>query len=370
MAQKYDITTRLSRRALAVRREPYWHRLEAGGYIGYRRSQRDEHGQWIGRWRDKETGQQHYHALGFFHDFDPAKQACEKWLKHIKLAGRTEVITVLDAMLHYANSLDTKGKPKTAVDTRTRIKAYIDGKPIAGKALDDLRSLHVKQWRDSLTGKPATINRTLATLKAGLNLAYKESLVQANSAWNSVDRLEVGDAWSRDRWLTVEERRRLLDNCNPAIANFVRILLLTAARPGEIASAKAADFDKAAGTLRLSGKTGQRVIPLSSAAISLCIECAKDKLPKAPLFTDSKGKMWTSNRWGLEFKEGRKAAGFGGDVILYTLRHTAISEMIQSGMDAFSVAKMAGTSTIMIDRHYGHLAASRTRAQLNAVDML
>lgn len=370
MAQKYDITTRLSRRALEVRREPYWHRLEAGGYLGYRRSQRDEHGQWIGRWRDKDTGQQHYHALGFFHDFDPAKQACEKWLKHVKLAGKAEVLTVLDAMRHYAKTLESKGKAKTAKDTRNRISSAIEGHPIAGKALDDLKPLHIKQWIESLNGKPATINRHLAVIKAALNLAYRENLIQSNAGWRGVDKLRVGNEGARDRWLKLDERKRLLEYCNPAIAGFVSILLLTAARPGEVAGAKVLDFDKSAGTLRVSGKTGQRTIPLSAAAIKVCEEFSRDKLPMASLFMDSLGKKWTANRWGREFKTAREAAGLGPEVIVYSLRHTAISEMIQSGMDAFTVARMSGTSTQMIDSHYGHLAANRTRAQLDGINLI
>ena len=40
---------------------------------------------------------------------------------------------------------------------------------------------------------------------------------------------------------------------------------------------------------------------------------------------------------------------------MYRLRHVAISEMIAGGVDTFLVAKLAGTSTAMIDKHHGHL---------------
>ena len=55
---------------------------------------------------------------------------------------------------------------------------------------------------------------------------------------------------------------------------------------------------------------------------------------------------------------------------MYTLRHVAISEMIAAGMDSFLVAKLAGTSTAMIDKHYGHLRHDQTRARLDAVAMV
>jgi integrase len=54
----------------------------------------------------------------------------------------------------------------------------------------------------------------------------------------------------------------------------------------------------------------------------------------------------------------------------YSLRHTAISEFIANGADSFIVARLAGTSTAMIDKHYGHLRHDKTRAKLDAIAML
>jgi hypothetical protein len=56
--------------------------------------------------------------------------------------------------------------------------------------------------------------------------------------------------------------------------------------------------------------------------------------------------------------------------VLYAVRHTAISELIAGGMDTFIVARLAGTSTAMIDKHYGHLRHAQNRARLDAVAML
>ena len=55
---------------------------------------------------------------------------------------------------------------------------------------------------------------------------------------------------------------------------------------------------------------------------------------------------------------------------MYTLRHVAISEMIAGGVDTFLVAKLAATSTAMIDTLYGHLRHEQTRARLDAVTMM
>ena len=54
---------------------------------------------------------------------------------------------------------------------------------------------------------------------------------------------------------------------------------------------------------------------------------------------------------------------------MYSLRHCAISEMIVSGIDVMTVAKMAGTSIAMVQRHYGHLVKEKITAQLAKIKM-
>lgn len=44
--------------------------------------------------------------------------------------------------------------------------------------------------------------------------------------------------------------------------------------------------------------------------------------------------------------------------------------MISGGMDSFVVARLAGSFSAMIDKHYGHLKHDTTRARLDAVQML
>lgn len=367
MPTKYDISTRTARRNLPPRREPYFIRIEAGAYLGYRKSAKDEHGQWVARWRNAETGKQHFKSLGWYQDIDPARKAAIAWFEHCKGTGKSDSLTVSEVVKHYIDSLRQTGRNDAAKDAEYRLNAFITDHPIGRLTMDKLKAKHLNDWRDSLEGKAATVNRSLTTLRAALNLARNQDLIQSDAAWRGVKHIQTNDAISRDRWLNQDERDRLLEACGPHLRQFVAILLLTAARPGEIASAIVGDLDAAAGTLKLDGKTGKRDIPLSSAALELCREVKRDKLPSAPLFSDPSGKPWNKSVWCARFRTACEAADLGNDVVLYSLRHTAISEMIQAGMDAFTVARMAGTSTAMIDKHYGHLAAHRTRAQLDQV---
>ena len=82
------------------------------------------------------------------------------------------------------------------------------------------------------------------------------------------------------------------------------------------------------------------------------------------------GSEWTRYYWRDLFQEVRKTAKLDDDIVPYTLRHVAITEMVVSGIDLLSVARLAGTSVTMIQKHYGHLMKEKIAAQLPNVKML
>ncbi len=77
---------------------------------------------------------------------------------------------------------------------------------------------------------------------------------------------------------------------------------------------------------------------------------------------DDLGTRWDKDKWKKPFKAAKPPA----NAVAYSLRHAAISELLVGGMDLHTVAKIAGTSADMIDKHYGHLCIERTRKQLDA----
>lgn len=96
----------------------------------------------------------------------------------------------------------------------------------------------------------------------------------------------------------------------------------------------------------------------------------KGKIANAPIFATEYGQPWNKDSWKKPFKDAVKAVELPASVVMYSLRHTAISKMIASGIDSFEVARMAGTSTEMIDNHHGHLRHDRMRAKLDAIAII
>ena len=143
---------------------------------------------------------------------------------------------------------------------------------------------------------------------------------------------------------------------------------LSAARPGAMASIRVKDLDMKTGTLHYpKDKTGPRSVPVSGRLATLIREHSKGKLPNALVFERQPGEGWNSSNWSKAIIPARRSAGLGDEVIVYTLRHTAISEMIIQGIDTLTVARLAGTSILQIDRHYGHLCQTRTKEMLDGI---
>jgi site-specific recombinase XerD len=55
------------------------------------------------------------------------------------------------------------------------------------------------------------------------------------------------------------------------------------------------------------------------------------------------------------------------DVVAYTMRHCAITDMLRAGVDVSSVAKIAGTSIAMINSHYAKFVQADVREKLASI---
>ena len=375
------IESKTARDRLKPRREPYWARVEAGLFVGYRKAEQGE-GTWIAR-RRTEEGKQVYRTLGTFTDYDDAAKATRRWAESIDAGVSHKGMTVAQACEHYVTDLGMRKGTGSKKDAEGRFRRLVYGKKIGGIDLSALKTSHIKSWlaaqiesdeedaedEDDLRRAKDSANRNLASLKAALNLALNDRLVATDAGWKTVSKFgDVGRR--RERFLPAEQRAKLLKACPEDLSHLVSAMLLTAARPGELASAAVQHFNWEQGTLALEGKTGYRIVTLSSSAMTFFAERARGKIGNAPLLANAYGQRWNKDLWKKPFKAAVKAAQLPPDVVMYSLRHTAISEMIAGGMDSFVVARLAGTSTEMIDKHYGHLRHDRTRAKLDAVALL
>jgi integrase len=370
------------RQKLDPRGAAYFEKIATGRYLGYRVNPSGG-GTWLLRTTDKNKKHTH-HTIGELTEFEEKdrytqalKYANKYWgmkEKGIEATGTT-VAEVCEAYVKY---LEVEKGKASAYDAQGRFRRHVYEKPIAKVAIQKLTTADVKAWHlgmaKTTSDDPNLIalakdgaNRNLNSFKAALNYAYKlMSVVSDDGAWKRVTAFR-GVARRRETYLTDSEVNALLTACPEDLRVLVEGLFLTALRPGELAAVAVADFNREHGTLNIrTSKTGARLVTLSSAAVEFFALQAKGKLPTAPLVARQDGSYWNKDAWKKIFKAAaiqiRKP-----ELVIYSLRHTAISRLIGGGVDSFLIARLAGTSVAMIEKHYGHLRHDETRQKLDAV---
>jgi len=361
------------RKSLTPRREPYWAApIARGKYIGFRKID-TQSGSWIARLRD-DNGRQQYNSLGYVtdtFDYDQAQQAAERWFKSREAGITDDVVTVADACREYVVDRRREKGAECAHDAEMRFKRTINGKTFGLAPLAKLKTPQIKSWRDGLGLSPASTNRTLAILKAALNFAVTQRYVSASTAqeWSEVKPFK-GAYKRRELFLDLTQRRALLHACTGALRDLVEAAMLTGARAGELTKATCSQFEPRTKSMTFIGKTGSRTVPLSPAAVELFKRLAKSKLPTANLLTRDDGHPWAHSDWDELVRDAAARAELPTGCCLYVLRHSFVTQAITDGMTTLDVARLVGTSVMMIERHYGHLVASAARERLALVQIL
>lgn len=370
-----NIKSKTGRAALTPRPEPYWERMSAGCHLGFRAGADT----WVAKHRDAATGKRLIHALGEFSEFDQAATAARAWFEQLSHGVKADA-TVKDACDVYVAKLEADGRKAAAKDAAGRFKRLVNDDRFGTIKLADLRKAYIEAWFSAqIKGKAEgedlrkakdSANRNLATLKAALNAAVASDMIVSDRAWKVIKKHQDVGQSRRDAFLRTEQRQALLDACPADLAALVKAALLTGFRPGELAALNVRDVVSGTGTIRVNGKTGSREVVASAQAIAHFKECSKDKLPKATLLTRADGKRWDKDAWKKLFDIARTKAKLPPAVVLYSCRHTAISEMLMAGMDSLAVALLTGTSVAMIESNYGHLTSTHLQQQLDKIAIL
>lgn len=369
-----DLCRVSERETLKPRREPYWHRLRPGCFVGYRPSARGGAGTWIARAYDEEGRRYRLKALGAFGDhaasarFTLAKEGSEAFAIQVERGALPDqrLETVADACRHFA---------KSRVQAEQRFCRYVYGDPLGKVKLTKLRRSHLVSWRDRLkdtpalvsrrkSGKPvtrprspATVNRDMAILRTALGSVLPLGAPNTEAAWQEALKPIKNAVKRRTLYLTLEQRRALVAAVSTEAQPFVRALCLLPLRPGAAAALTVADFDGRTSELTVTkdkAGVGRRIVVPKAAAKHFAVS-ARGKAQAAPLFTRNNGRAWDRNSWKVPIAAAAKAAMLPPNVSAYTLRHSVITDLIAAGLPLLTVAQISGTSAEMIEQHYGHL---------------
>jgi len=235
-------------------------------------------------------------------------------------------------------------------------KEFFKGKYLLEITPDLIEKYRLKRRADGLS--LSTINRELACLKTCFSKAIEWEKMERNPA-AKVKKFHEPNA--KERILTIEEMKRLLNAASPELRPALIIALNTGMRRGEILGLRWRDVDFVKGFILIEdSKSGRsRKIPMNGLVFETLRAMNRDREfvfenPETRTnIKDVKTAFKGACRRAKKDPKNENDKGIEG-VRFHDLRHTAASRMIETGADLVTVSKILGHATIQMTMRYCH----------------
>ncbi len=307
------------------------------------------------------------------HIQESTKQGNPRVARQIEAAHRTSLakgevgirerkaLTLADFLksefLPFVESKFNKAKPRTLRYYTCGAKTLRES-AFASLDLREITDQHAGQYATKRANlSPSTVNCGLRTLRRALTLAVQ---------WGKLDRmpkitLAKGER-QRDRVLAEKEVNSYLAACPQPWKDAATIMLGTGIRPGEVFALRWENIllNGSGGLLQITdgkSRAAKRMLPLVPAVFDALKARLKEQGSPTqgwafPLDTRSghlESDGLAKDQHALALKNS-KVKPFEP----YCLRHTALTNLGEAGCDAFTLAKIAGHSSISITQRYVH----------------
>ena len=224
----------------------------------------------------------------------------------------------------------------------------------------NLQADEIISWLYGSGNSAGTIRRKITSINSCLNFARKSGLDMPDI---NLPKPVVND--ERERWLTDEERDRLLAACDEELRPIITFLFYTGVRLGEAKSLTwgfVQDDCALIASLKGNRRKTYRSVPLHDKAIEAMGARHDDN---AFVFTEADGSVWGTRLWKL-FNEACEEAGID-DFRPHDARHTFASRLMQNGAGIENVQALLGHRNLNMTMRYAHHAPSQLKS---AVDLL
>ena len=236
-------------------------------------------------------------------------------------------------------------------------------KEFSGRKLSDISRLDVeryKMWRKEEVA-PRTVNEELACLRRLFNRMIEWGLADENPV-RGIKLLRQPPG--RIKFLSEDEKERLLDACNPWLKPVVLTALHTGMRRGEILSLRWEDVDFRRNVIVVrNSKNGER----REVALSERLRGSLTDLPRGDglVFSCRAGNPYKSIR--TAFTTAVRRAGFV-DLHFHDLRHVFATTLKSRGADLGDIKECLGHKSLEMTDRYSHVTSARKRAVIGLLD--
>ena len=321
---------------------------------------RDGNPLWAYRYRLGGRGSKRPQRGGFPSEND-ARAALDRTLDALHPRGPWAEMTFAELADRYLAQHDVD--PVTLQKLRWLLSKSVAA--VGERRVVDLRSEELAGWR--MTVPEGHRFEATQALRQVLGRAVAWKVIDANPAVVGVENPQRRRKEMRpfESWAEVEAVAARL---GPLYGPMVVFAAATGLRPGEWIALERRDVDRAARAVhvrrsfsygrlkRCKTEASLRAVPLQRIALE-ALEQLPPQLESPLLFPSPRGGYLDLHNFrALAWKRAQRAAGIEPLRRPYDLCHTFATFALRAGLPLFDLCRYLGTSLIMVDRHYGHLA--------------
>jgi integrase len=286
--------------------------------------------------------------------------------------GRKVALSFCEAAEKYLGKSTDEGG-KDLVMKRRRLTLHLI--PFfANTALSKITSFDIERYKKSRLdegAKAGTVNRELAALSHLFSKAIEWGWLDQRPARIRRYQEEQG----RITYLTVDQIQRLIEcakqDQNAQIYAFIVIGLETAMRKMEILSIRREHIDFGRRMIFIpKAKAGARQQPITAHLAEFLAGYLATLPPGTPwLFPSGTAKEGHTVDIRKPFRRVVTATGMNPDeVVRHTLRHTAITHLVQAGVDLPTVKRISGHKTLIMVERYAHQNGAHIQSAMDKLE--
>jgi len=235
-------------------------------------------------------------------------------------------------------------------------------------ALAEVLPQDVEEYAHFLSRKgksPATVTRSVASIKSFYNCLLAKGLVERNPAKGvapaKVERKLPQVLTGKEVELFLEQPQ-CTDLKGYRDRAMLELLYATGIRVSELIALDVDDLNLPGGVLKCYSKGKERIIPLYPAAIRALAEYVRDVRPQlvdaldeTALFVNMNGERMSRQGFWKLIKYYQEKAGIQKDITPHTLRHSFAAHLLENGADLRSIQEMLGHADISSTQIYSRL---------------
>lgn len=265
-------------------------------------------------------------------------------------------------------------KPRTIEFYREKLTRLLEFPAMASSKLDAIDEALIEKYVQERRKQvaPATVNRQLATLRRALRLAHE---------WKVIDRLPkirlLQGERTREFVLSREQEPVYLNAAPQPLKDLALLMLDTGLRDGEALALKWPDIhvnpatEAKFGYLQVQkGKSvrARRTVSLT-ARVQTMLAARPEKSSSEFVFPGRTGKPMLVASLDHLHANVRKTLKMPADFVVHSLRHTMLTRLGMLGVDAFTIMKIAGHSSITISQRYVHPSPESVESAFEKLEM-